>query len=299
MRILLIGKNGQIGWELKRELAGLGEIVALGKEDLDLCQPDRIRQTVQQVRPGLIINAAAYTAVDRAEEEPDRAMAINGAAPGILAEEAKKTGAALIHYSTDYVFDGEKTSGAYIETDVLNPKNVYGLTKLAGERVIVKMKIPHIILRTSGVYGSRGKNFMRTMLKLADEGEELRVVNDQVNSPTWCGAIAQATKRVLLPFLDPPPGKISERMSPVSGIYHLSCRGETNWYEFAKAILRYSKCGRPSLKLQSIPASKYPTAAKRPAYSVLNNAKIERVLGIEMPHWEDGLKMCIESRPAI
>lgn len=295
MRILLIGKNGQIGWELQRELAGLGEIVAPGSEELDLCQTDRIRQTVQQIKPNLIVNAAAYTAVDRAEEEPDLAMAVNGIAPGILAEEARKTGAALIHYSTDYVFDGNKTTGTYLEDDILNPKNVYGQTKLAGEQAITKVGIPHLILRTSGIYGSRGKNFLLTILRLASEGKELRIVNDQVGSPTWCGAVAQATKRVLLPFLDHPSGQISEKMNPVSGIYHLSCKGETSWYGFAKAILDDSKHNFPSSKLMSIPTSEYPTPAKRPAYSVLSNAKIARVLGIEMPHWEEGLRMCLQS----
>jgi dTDP-4-dehydrorhamnose reductase len=294
MRILLIGKNGQVGWNLLRELAELGEVVATGSEDLDLCKPDRIRQMVHEVRPDLIINAAAYTAVDKAETEPDLAMAVNGVAPGILAAEAKKVGSVMIHYSTDYVFDGAKTTGAYLEDDICNPQNVYGQTKLAGEQAIVTVGIPHIILRTSGVYGSRGKNFMRTILKLADDGRELRIVNDQIGSPTWCGAIAQATKQILLPFLNHPSGQFTEKMDAVSGIYHISCRGETSWYGFAKAILGYSKHTLPSSKLISIPSSEYPTPAKRPQYSVLSNEKIKRVLGIDMPHWEEALKMCLE-----
>ena len=299
MRILLIGKNGQIGWELARQLADMGEIVAPGREDLDLSRADSIRQTVEQVKPGLIINAAAYTAVDRAEEEKDLAMAVNGTAPGILAEAAKKAGAGLIHYSTDYVFDGDKTDGPYLEDAPTNPKNVYGQTKLAGEHAIQKVLHPHIILRTSGVYGSRGKNFMLTILRLAREGKELKIVNDQVNAPTWCGAIAQATKRILVSLSDPSPVKLLERMHPVSGIYHLSCQGETNWYEFAKAILQISKCDHPASKLIPIPTSEYSTPAARPAYSVLSNAKLTRVLGIEMPRWEDGLKMCIENQTAV
>lgn len=294
MRILLIGKNGQIGWELDKELAELGEIVAPGSEDLDLDKPDQIRQWVQRVKPDLIINAAAYTAVDKAEAEPDLAMSVNGVAPGILAEEAKKIGSAMIHYSTDYVFDGEKTTGAYLEDDTCNPKNVYGQTKLAGEQAILKVGTPHFILRTSGVYGSRGKNFMRTILKLANEGKELRIVNDQIGSPTWCGAIAQATKQILLPFLNHPSGKLAEKIEPISGIYHLSCRGETSWYGFAKAILDQSKHHLPSPKLTPIPSSEYPTPAKRPQYSVLSNTKIARILQIEMPHWEEALKMCLE-----
>jgi len=299
MRILLIGKNGQIGWELHRELAELGGIVAPSSDDLDLCKPDKVRHFVQQVKPDLIINAAAYTAVDKAEAEPDLAMAVNGVAPGILAEEAKEIGSAMIHYSTDYVFDGEKTSGAYAEDDICNPQNIYGQTKLAGEQAIVKVGIPYLILRTSGIYGSRGKNFMRTILKLANEKKELRIVNDQISSPTWCGAIAQATRQALLPFLNDPSGRLAENINTVSGIYHLSCGGETSWYEFAKAILGYPEHTSTSAILIPIPSSEYPTPAKRPRYSVLSNKKIERVLKIEMPHWEEALKMCLESGSTI
>ncbi|GJL77326.1 MAG: NAD(P)-dependent oxidoreductase [Nitrospinaceae bacterium] len=298
MRILLIGKTGQIGWELDKALAGLGEIVSTGREELDLCQADRIRETIQRVKPNFIINAAAYTAVDKAETEPDLAMTLNGVAPGILAEEARKTGAALIHFSTDYVFDGEKTTGAYLEDDACNPKNVYGQTKLAGEQAIEKTGIPHLILRTSGVYGARGKNFMRTVLKLANEKKELRIVNDQVNSPSWCGAIAQATKRILLPFSQLSSGQFLEKMGAVSGVYHLSCRGETSWYGFARAVLDHSKHSLPASQLKSIPTSEYPTPARRPAYSVLSNAKIARTLQIEMPHWEEALRMCLEAESA-
>ncbi|MCH8313461.1 MAG: dTDP-4-dehydrorhamnose reductase [Nitrospinae bacterium] len=297
MRILLIGKDGQIGWELQKELAGLGELTATGKNELDLCDPARIRQTVREIKPGLIINAAAYTAVDKAEEEPDLAMAVNGTAPGILAEAAKKIGSAMIHYSTDYVFDGKIPSGAYQEEDKPNPLSVYGQTKLAGEQAIVKQRNPYIILRTSGVYGSRGKNFMRTILNLADEGKDLRIVNDQVSSPTWCGAIAKATRRIILSLVDPSEGQISENMNKVSGIYHLSCKGETSWYGFAKAILDYSKEAQPA-KMIPIPSSEYPTPAKRPARSVLANTKIARDLGIEMPLWEEALKQCLGKDPS-
>jgi dTDP-4-dehydrorhamnose reductase len=297
MRILLIGKNGQIGWELDKQLAGLGEIVAPDSGDLDLCRPDLIRQWVQQVKPDLIVNAAAYTAVDKAEAESDLALAVNGVAPGILAEEAIKIGSAMIHYSTDYVFDGEKTSGPYLEDDPCNPQNIYGRTKWAGERAIVKAEIPHLILRTSGVYGSRGKNFMRTIVKLANENKELRIVNDQISSPTWCGAIADATKQILLSFGNDSDGNVAKKMEPVCGVYNLSCRGETSWYGFAKAILSYSKPTFPASKIRSIPSSEYPTPAKRPQYSVLCNAKIERVLGIAMPLWENALQQCLENHP--
>jgi dTDP-4-dehydrorhamnose reductase len=292
MRILLIGKNGQIGWELQRELAGLGEITATGKEELDLCQADQIRQTVREIRPDLIINAAAYTAVDKAEDEPDLAMTLNGTAPGILAEEAKKVGSALIHYSTDYVFDGNKTTGAYREEDAPNPLSVYGRTKLVGEQAIVRQEIPYLILRTSGVYGSRGKNFLLTILRLAKERKELRIVNDQISSPTWCRAIAQATRRIVDSLSDPAEKPIAENMNKVSGIYQLSCGGETSWYGFARAILGHSKEAELA-KIIPIPTSEYPTPARRPAQSVLSNAKIERVLGIKMPLWDEALKQCL------
>lgn len=292
MRILLIGKNGQIGWELQRELTGLGEITATGKEDLDLCDADQISKTVRGIRPDLIINAAAYTAVDKAEAEPDLAMAINGIAPGILAEEAKKIGSALIHYSTDYVFDGNKTTGAYREEDAPNPLSVYGKTKLAGEQAIVRQGAPYIILRTSGVYGSRGRNFMLTILKLAQERKELTIVNDQINSPTWCRSIALATRQIIHSILEPSERLIAENINKVSGIYHLSCQGETSWYEFAKAISRFSKEAQYA-KIIPIPTSEYPTPAKRPARSVLSNAKIARVLGVELPLWEEALEQCL------
>ncbi len=292
MRILLIGKNGQIGWELQKQLARLGEITATGSQELDLCDADQIRQIVNDISPDLIINAAAYTAVDKAEEEPDLAMALNATAPGILAEEAKKTGSALIHYSTDYVFDGNKTTGTYQEEDAPNPLNVYGRTKLAGEQAIVRQGTPHLILRTSGIYGSRGKNFMLTIMKLAKELDEIRIVNDQVNSPTWCGAVAQATKQMILALMDSPEKQLSENMHKVSGIYQLSCGGETSWYEFAQAILSYSKEAQHT-KVVPIPTSEYPTPAKRPLRSVLSNAKIDRVLGIKMPLWDEALKQCL------
>ena len=293
MRILLIGKNGQIGWELQKQLAGLGEITATGRQELDLLDADRVLKTVQEIRPDLIVNAAAYTAVDKAEEEPELAMALNGTAPGILAEAAKKTGSALIHYSTDYVFDGNKTTGVYLEEDTPNPLNVYGRTKLAGEQAIARQGIPHLILRTSGIYGARGKNFMLTIQKLAKERKELRIVNDQVNSPTWCGAVALATKQMILSLIDPPEKQFSENMNKVSGIYQLSCGGETNWYEFARAFLDRLEETQHA-KIVPIPTSEYPTPARRPLRSVLSNAKINRVLGIKMPLWDEALKQCLE-----
>jgi dTDP-4-dehydrorhamnose reductase len=293
MRILLIGKNGQIGWELQRTLTGLGELTATGRQELDLSDPANIRQAVQDILPDLIVNAAAYTAVDKAEEEPELAMALNSTAPGILAEEAKKTGATLIHYSTDYVFDGSKTTGAYQEDDTPEPINVYGRTKLEGEQAIARQGIPHLILRTSGIYGSRGKNFMLTIMKLAKAGKELRVVNDQMNSPTWCGAVADATRQTVLSLINPSEKQLSENMRKVSGIYQLSCAGETSWYEFAKTFLDHSEDTRHA-KINPIPTTEYPTPAKRPLRTVLSNVKIERVLGIKMPFWKEALEQCLK-----
>lgn len=293
MRILLIGKNGQIGWELQRTLTGLGEVTATGKQELDLVDSDKIRQMVKDTCPDLIVNAAAYTAVDKAEDEPDLAMAINATALEVLAQEAKKAGAALIHYSTDYVFDGNQTTGAYLEEDAPNPINVYGRTKLAGEQAVIKAGIPHLILRTGWVYGSRGKNFMLTIMRLAKEGDELRIVNDQRGAPTWCGAIADATAQIIASMVGPSPKQFSANMSKVSGVYQLSCGGETSWYEFAQAFLEPEK-ETERAKIIPIPTSEYPTPARRPPRSVLSNTKIDRVLGIKMPLWNEALEQCLE-----
>jgi dTDP-4-dehydrorhamnose reductase len=293
MRILLIGKNGQIGWELQKQLAGLGDITATGSQELDLCNADQIRQIVNAIRPDLIVNAAAYTAVDKAEEEPELAMALNGTAPGILAEEAKKTGSALIHYSTDFVFDGTKINGAYREEDPPNPLNVYGRTKLEGEQAIARQEIPHLILRTSGIYGTRGNNFMLTVQKLAKERQEFTIVSDLVSCPTWCHTVVMATRRIIDSLVNSSGRSIAENMSKVSGIYQLVCGGETSWYEFAQAILSYSKEAQHA-KIVPIPTSDYPTPAMRPRRSVLSNAKIDRVLGIKMPLWDEALKQCLK-----
>jgi dTDP-4-dehydrorhamnose reductase len=196
MRILLTGPTGQVGWELRRSLAPLGVVTALDRTALDLTDADGLRRVVREVRPALIVNAAAYTAVDRAESEPDLAMAVNGLAPGILAEEGKRVGAALVHFSTDYVFDGRK-AGAYVEDDAPAPVNVYGATKLAGERAMEAVGAPHLILRTSWVYGARGANFFLTMRRLARERPELRIVDDQTGAPTWCRMIAEATAQII------------------------------------------------------------------------------------------------------
>jgi len=285
-RIMLTGKNGQIGWELQRALAPLGEVVALDRRLLDLADPAQIRERVREIKPGLIVNAAAYTAVDRAEAEPEPAMAVNGIAPGILAEEAKRIGAAMVHYSTDYVFDGAKTT-PYTEEDAPNPLNVYGRSKLAGEQAVQAVGVPHLILRTSWVCGMRGKNFLLTILRLARERAELKIVDDQIGTPTWSRAIAEATARILsadtLPVTD------------ASGIYHLTASGNTTWYGFAKAILALDP--NPSehvcKHIKPIPTSVYPTPARRPAYSVLLNSKLKAAFGVVLPGWEQGLKLAL------
>lgn len=292
MKILLTGKNGQIGWELERILHRLGEVISTGRDDLDLADAEQIRDKVRQVQPDLIVNAAAYTAVDGAQDHKETAMAVNGVAPGILAREAKQLKAALIHYSTDYVFDGKKKSGPYTEEDATHPINAYGETKLAGERAVQEAGIPYLILRTSGVYGSRGKNFLRTIQKLAGEREELKVVDDQILAPTWCRSIAEATVKILTDHLATGPFDGESVFAHASGIYHLTCGGETNWHGFTKAILEGS--GRKkNPRLTPIPTSEYPTPAARPEYSVLSNAKARIIFGVQLPNWEDALQQCL------
>jgi dTDP-4-dehydrorhamnose reductase len=295
-KVLLLGKSGQVGWELERCLATVCEVVALDHQGMDLANPDSIRKTVREIRPSLIINAAAYTAVDKAEAEAELAMAINGIAPGILAEEAKRLGAALIHYSTDYVFDGTKRS-PYTEDDEPHPLNVYGKTKLAGERAIQAVGAPHLILRTSWVYGARGKNFLLTILRLAQEKQELRIVDDQTGAPTWSRFIAQATVQIVGHALYASRGKATPHWTEFAGVYHLSCGGETSWYGFAQAALEKlrhtSAVNRPMPQLSPIPSAGYATAAARPAYSVLSNAKLMDDYAFMLPHWQHGLEFVL------
>lgn len=278
-RILLIGKNGQVGWELNRTLLPLGEITAVDYPEIDLAKPDQIRNLVREVKPDLIVNAAAYTAVDQAEDEPELATAVNGTAPGILAEEAKRIGAVLVHYSTDYVFDGKKRT-PYTEEDEPNPLNVYGKTKLAGERAIQAVGADHLIFRTSWVYGMRGKNFLLTMLKLAEEQNEIRVVDDQVGTPNWSRWIAEATAFVL----GQGPGKIRER----AGIYHLSCTGETSWCGFAREIMKMSDINK--IRVTPIKTVEYPTKAVRPTRSVLNCNKLKSEFEVHLCLWHSCLR---------
>ena len=295
MRILLTGKNGQVGAELQRVLSELGEVTATGRDELNLSDPDQIRDTVRRVRPGLIVNAAAYTAVDKAESEPELARAINGIAPGVFAEEARAGGAVLIHYSTDYAYSGETQNEPYTETTTPAPASVYGKTKLEGDRAIERTGVPHLIFRTSWVYGREGKNFLRTILRLAEERDELRIVNDQTGTPTWCRSIAEATGKIVEQLMNRGEASFAETVSGFSGVYHMTCGGQTSWHGFAQAILDIADPAKPMPRLVGIPTSDYPTPAARPAYSVLSNAKLEETFKIELPDWETALRECMES----
>lgn len=278
MRILLTGRNGQVGWELERSLARIGEILAFDRSSLDLADPDQIVKRVRAIRPDLIVNAAAYTAVDRAESEPELALRINAGAPEVLAAEALRLGAALIHYSTDYVFDGTKAA-AYVETDPPNPLSVYGRSKLQGERAVQASGCKHLILRTSWVYGARGTNFLLTMLRLARERRELRVVDDQIGAPTWCRDIAAATADL---------AEASAEGS-IQGLYHVTAAGKTSWCRFASTLLEIAGIRTP---VRPISTSQFPSVAKRPANSVLSCAKV-KALGIELPEWHRSVSACM------
>ncbi|TAJ75820.1 MAG: dTDP-4-dehydrorhamnose reductase [Gallionellaceae bacterium] len=291
-KILLTGKNGQVGWELQRTLAPLGRVIALDSSGLDLADVDAIRRKVREIRPHIIVNPAAHTAVDKAESEPELAMAINGVAPGVFAEEAKKLDALLVHYSTDYVFDGSK-QGAYREDDAPNPLGVYGKSKLAGEQAIRAAGCNHLILRTSWVYGARGKNFLLTMLRLAKERSELRIVDDQIGAPTWCRSLAEITAQILAQLYM--PGASEEDMARVSGTYHLTSSGSVSWHGFAAEILRLAAV-QPTPRLVAIPSREYPTPAARPLNSVLSNDKLLHTFGLQAGGWQENLQLCMQER---
>lgn len=289
-KILLTGKNGQVGWELQRTLASLGQVIALDREDLDLSDPDAIRHKVREIQPHLIVNPAAHTAVDKAETEPELAMAINGIAPAIFAEEAKKLDALLVHYSTDYIFDGSKT-GAYLEDDAPNPLGVYGKTKLAGEQAISATGCNYLILRTSWVYGARGKNFLLTMLRLARERSELRIVDDQIGAPTWCRSLGEVTAQILAQLYAPNAAK--NILEQVSGTYHLTSAGSVSWCGFAGEIIRLADI-QPALRVVPISSREYPTPAARPMNSVLSNEKLMRTFGLNAGSWQESLQLCMQ-----
>lgn len=302
--ILLTGKSGQIGSELLQLLPGIGSVVAPDRRALNLLDSDNLRRVVRDARPQLIVNAAAYTAVDQAETEVATARVVNAVAPELLAQEAKKIGAALVHYSTDYVFDGSKRS-PYEETDLPHPINVYGKTKLAGEEAIRGAEIPHLILRTSWVYATRGRNFLLTILRLATEREELKVVSDQLGAPTCAKEIAMATMKVLTRVGE--HDSFASGLGKMGGMYHMTAAGQTTWFAFAEAILAKARStshnvpwfaaatnGRQLVVRRIIPisAKEYPTAAQRPAYSVLSNTRLVGTFGVGLPQWSAQLDRC-------
>lgn len=284
MKILLTGASGQVGFQLERSLQSQGQVLAPGRDLLDLADLDQVRDTVRALRPDLIVNAAAYTAVDKAESEAALAHRINGEAPGVMAQEARRLGAAMVHYSSDYVFDGTKV-GAYVETDLPNPLNVYGASKLAGEQAVAAAGIPHLILRTSWVYGVRGRNFLLTMLRLCAERAQVSVVADQTGAPTWSRTVADTTAAILAQARHGGPAWWEDN----GGLYHLSCQGQTSWAGFAEAIIEMARLDCAVVQLAS---AEYPSAARRPLNSVMSSDKlIARFCAI--PDWRDALSLCL------
>lgn len=289
MRILVTGRNGQVGTALATALHGLGEVIALDRAQLDLANADAIRTAMRELQPAMVINAAAYTAVDAAESDEAAALRINADAPRVLAEEAERLGAALIHYSTDYVFDGSK-DGAWLEDDAPAPLSAYGRSKLAGEQAIADVGGTHLILRTSWVYGLHGKNFLLTMLKLAETRSELAIVDDQIGAPTWSRTIADATAALIRDAGEP------AQLAALSGIYHLCAGGHTSWFGFAQAIFADpSVPNKPQLR--PITTAEYPTPARRPKNSIMNTDKFRRAFG-DLPDWNDALADCLQLRAA-
>ncbi|MGX6571152.1 dTDP-4-dehydrorhamnose reductase [Cupriavidus necator] len=286
--ILVTGSNGQVGFELRRSLAPLGNVVALDRTGCDLSRPDEVRRVVRDCRPDVIVNPAAYTAVDKAETEVGLAFAINGTAPGILAEEAKALGSLLVHYSTDYVFDGTK-DGVYVESDAVNPQSVYGKSKLAGEQAIAAAGGAALVLRTCWVAGAHGGNFAKTMLKLGRERDSLRVIADQFGAPTTAALIADVTAQIVARHW-----LHGDRQAFASGMYHLAAAGETSWHAYATEVLRYAATQGIDLKvdparIEAIPATAYPLPAPRPANSRLDTGKLRQTFGIHLPDWQQGV----------
>lgn len=285
---LVIGKIGQVGYELRRTIAPLGRVVSVDYPEIDLTDGLSIRKWVQETKPAVIINSAAYTAVDRAETDTDRCEKINAVGPGILAEEARKVGALMVHYSTDYVYDGTKPS-PYVETDAVNPLSAYGRSKLAGDRALQQTGVNHLIFRLCWVYGARGQNFLLTMRRLAREREKLRVVRDQFGCPSWSRLIAETTALALKQVL------ASEDPAAFSGTYHLAASGETSWHGFAEAIIQaLPESERRCKVVEPITTPEYPLPAKRPAYSVLSCEKLRRTFGLVLPDWRESLNLVLE-----
>lgn len=291
LRILVTGRDGQVGRELAASLAGLGEVTATGHEELDLASDYSIGSVVRDVRPHLIVHAAAYTAVDKAESEPDFAWRINADAVATLAAEAKTVGAAVIHYSTDYVFDGAKTT-PYVEDDATHPLSVYGKTKLAGEQALASAGIPYLVLRTSWVYGAQGKNFLLTILRLAAERPELRIVDDQIGAPTWSRDIAVATTSIADRWRE------SGFTATKSGVYHMTASGKTSWYGFASEAIRLrsqSAHAKKFARLTPIASAEYPTPAERPKNSQLNCNKLSQAFACQLPDWKTSLAAVVHT----
>ncbi len=295
MKILLLGKNGQVGWELQRSLAPLGQVLALDSKSLDYCGDlsdlQGLAATVRRFAPDVIVNAAAYTAVDKAESEPDQALRVNAEAPAVLAAEALKLNALLVHYSTDYVFAGDGET-PWQESDPVGPLSVYGSTKLAGERAIQSSGCSHLIFRTSWVYAARGNNFAKTMLRLARERDSLNVIDDQFGTPTGADLLADVTAHAI---------RATRQQPHLGGVYHLAPAGETTWYRYARFVLEQAHAA--GVQLQVSPASvgaiataAYPTPAKRPANSRLNTQKLQSAFSLHLPEWQDGVaRMLIET----
>ncbi|WP_300556675.1 dTDP-4-dehydrorhamnose reductase [Limnohabitans sp. Rim8] len=288
MKILLLGKNGQVGWELQRSLAPLGEVLALDRRSADFCgdlsQPERLAQTVLAFRPDVIVNAAAHTAVDKAESEPDLARCLNATAPAALAQAAAQVGALLVHYSTDYVFNGEGEK-PWQEADATGPLSVYGQSKLEGEQAIVSSGCKHLIFRTSWVYAARGGNFAKTMLRLAAERERLTVIDDQHGAPTGADLIADVTAHAIRHALQQPA---------LSGVFHLVASGETSWHGYASHVIAQARILRPELALKvseiaPVPTASFPTPAKRPLNSRLQTGKLQQAFGVVLPPWQVGV----------
>jgi dTDP-4-dehydrorhamnose reductase len=286
--ILLFGKVGQVGWELRRTLAPMSRLVCVDYPEVDFTQPDSIRRWIADAAPDIVVNAAAYTAVDKAETEAALAAKINAEAPGVMAEETARRGALLVHYSTDYVYEGTKTT-PYVEDDPPNPQGAYARTKLAGDRAIQAAGGAHLIFRLCWVYGARGSNFLLTMMRLARERETLRVVADQIGCPTWSRLIAETTALALRQVRSPADAR------GLSGIYHLCASGQTSWHGFAQAIIDLMPADEKKCRtVQAITTAEYPTPTKRPAYSVMSCAKLERTFGLRLPDWHESLRQVLE-----
>jgi len=292
-RIVVTGATGQVGWELVRSLLPLGEVLTPNRADFDLCHADRLREYLRALTPDVIVNAAAYTAVDQAESETDLAMAINASAPAVIAEQARRSGALMVHYSTDYVFDGAK-AGAYDEDDDPDPQNAYGRSKLAGEQAVRDSGADHLVFRSSWIYAARGRNFLRTVLRLASERAQLRIVADQIGAPTWSRLIAEATALALKQALTERRERRFE-----SGLYHLTALGETSWHGFASYIVELA-AAMPGLaplrvsQVEPIASAEYPLPARRPANSRLSSEAFMRRFGVELPAWSRCVKLVLD-----